>query len=158
MTQYLSAYRLVAPRWESGAFSGEGARLSGGRWNNPGHAVVYLGGSRALCALELLVHLTTPASRAKPYRLIEVQIPTTSISHYPNQALPHDWQANPAPKSVTDFGDDWLRTCGKLALSVPSVLIPEENNILLNPQHPDFSKIKIQPSRPFSYDPRLIQS
>ena len=120
--------------------------------------MVYLGGSRALTALELLVHLTTPATRAKPYRLIEVQVPSKSVSHYPPKALPKDWKVSPPPHSLTSFGDDWLRTCGKLALAVPSVLIPEENNILLNPLHPDFSKIKILPSQPFSFDPRLINT
>ena len=77
-TDTITAYRLVSPRWASTALSGEGARKYGGRWNSPGHSVVYLAESRALCALELLLHLTTPDTRTKPFRLIEVKIPAGS--------------------------------------------------------------------------------
>lgn len=150
------AYRLVAPRWADEAFSGEGARKYGGRWNSPGRPMVYLGESRALTALELLVHLTTPMSRSKPYCLIEVQIPSDRISIYPAKILPEDWQKNPAGKSTMEIGDEWLQADSQLALRIPSVHIPEETNILLNPLHPDFSKVIISAPIPFSFDPRFF--
>ncbi len=150
-----ACFRLVAPRWAGQAFSGEGARKYGGRWNSPGRPLVYLGESRALTALELLVHLTTPMSRGKAYRLIEVQIPTSGISHYPANILPEDWRKNPAGKNTMEIGDDWLQAGSQLALRVPSVHIPEETNLLLNPLHPDFSKTIISPPAPFNFDPRL---
>jgi len=162
--QYCYGYRLVAPRWVDDAFSGEGARKYGGRWNSPGHPMVYLGGSRALTALELLVHLTTPMSRSKPFCLIEVKIPQTMISDYPMTVLPDDWRDHPPNINTMEIGDDWLKAGGtssaaaagsRLALRVPSTIIPEESNILLNPLHPQFSKIEISIPQNFNFDPRL---
>tara|TARA_B110000879_G_C11143964_1_gene501576 strand:+ start:51 stop:521 length:471 start_codon:yes stop_codon:yes gene_type:complete len=148
-------YRLVAPRWVDSAFSGEGARKYGGRWNSPGLPMVYLGGSRALTALELLVHLTTPTSRSKPFCLMEVKIPKHLISDYPTEILAEDWRNHPPGEHTLEIGDDWLKAGGQLALRVPSIIIPEETNILLNPLHPKFSKIEVSTTQNFNFDPRL---
>ncbi|MFV0336992.1 MAG: RES family NAD+ phosphorylase [Chthoniobacterales bacterium] len=149
------AYRMVAPRWERNAFSGEGARKFGGRWNSPGRPLVYVGGSRALTALEMLVHLTSPLSRVKEYRMIEVCIPSECVVHYPASILPKDWRESPAGKSTQEIGDDWLAAGAHLALSVPSAVIPEEINVLINPLHPDVSKLEYSPPKSFYFDPRL---
>lgn len=151
----VTGYRIVAPRWADDALSGEGARKYGGRWNSPGRPVVYLGGSRALCALELLVHLTTPLSRAKPYRLIRTSIPSKLVSDYPASILPDGWRKHPPGQLTMEIGDDWLQAGSQLALRIPSVIIPEETNILLNPLHPEFSKIEQFETKEFSFDPRL---
>lgn len=148
-------YRIVAPRWAGDALSGEGARKYGGRWNSPGRAVVYLGGSRALSALEMLVHLTTPLARKKTYKIIQIGIPLKCIAHYPSGALPNNWREEPAPTSTQEIGDDWLTANGQLALAVPSVIVPEEKNILLNPLHTDFKKVVSETPVDFSFDPRL---
>lgn len=148
-------YRLVAPRWVDDAFSGEGARKYGGRWNSPGRPVIYLGESRALTALEMLVHLTTPLSRSKVYRMITIQIHVKSIANYPQDILPPDWRENPPRKSTMEIGDDWLQAGSQLALRVPSTIIPEETNLLINPLHPDFSKISLSPPSIFHFDQRL---
>jgi RES domain-containing protein len=152
---FIYGYRIVAPRWAHDALSGEGARKFGGRWNSAGKPMVYLGGSRALAALEMLVHLTTPSSRQKTYNIIEVGIPKELVTLYPASALPKDWQNSPAPMSTQEIGDDWLSATGQLALSIPSVLIPEENNILLNPLHPDFQKITSSAPNHFTFDKRF---
>lgn len=151
----ISAFRIVAPRWEHDALSGEGARKYGARWNSPGRPMVYLGESRALCALEMLVHLTSPLSRTKPFRLVEVHIPARSISDYPRSILPENWRKSPPNKLTMEIGDDWLSAGSQLALRIPSVIIPEETNILLNPHHPDFKKIQTSESSNFSFDHRL---
>lgn len=151
--EMVCGFRIVAPRWAGGALSGEGARKFGGRWNSPGRAVVYLGGSRALAALEMLVHLTTPASRSKPYRMIDVSIPRELVADYPVSALPVDWRTTPG--AVTSVGDDWLKANGQLALRVPSVLIPEEGNLLVNPAHPDFTQLVAGDPAQFQFDPRM---
>ncbi len=151
----VTGYRIVAPRWADDALSGEGARKYGGRWNSPGKPMVYLGGSQALCALELLVHLTTPLSRSKPYRMIEIGIPKQMVSDYPANILPDGWRKYPPGQLTMEVGDDWLRAGSQLALRIPSVIIPEETNILLNPQHPDFSKIEHFGTAAFNFDPRL---
>lgn len=154
-SDYVLGYRIVAQNRAHDPISGEGARKYGGRWNSPGHAMTYLGGSRALAALELLVHLPSPLSRAKEYCIIEVKIPIKLISNYPLKILPKGWREAPASTITTDIGDDWLEVCGQLALRVPSVLIPEETNILLNPNHPNFSKVICGEAREFRFDKRL---
>lgn len=157
-TEIILGFRIVSPRWANDALSGEGARKFGGRWNSPGRPMVYLGGSRALAALEMLVHLTTPLSRAKQYQLIKVSIPTDLISDYPLTVLPKNWRDHPPTTLTQEIGDDWLRSpspMSQLALRVPSTLIPEESNILLNPRHPDFKKVQSEAPVDFSFDQRL---
>ena len=157
-SEVVHAYRIVAPRWVDDALSGEGARKFGGRWNSPGRAMVYLGGSRALAALEMLVHLTTPLSRAKVYKIVKVSIPSDLISDYPLGILPKNWRDHPPAQITQEIGDDWLKSnnsMNQLALRVPSTLIPEESNILLNPLHPDFKKIKTHTPEDFCFDSRL---
>lgn len=149
----VEAYRLVAPKWAASALSGEGARLYGGRWNSPGRAMVYLSTSRALAALELLVHLTTPLSRRIPRTLVTVQVPRDLISG--PLWKEEGWQDIPPGGASTDQGDDWLAAAPTAGVLVPSALIPEEHNLLLNPSHPDFAQVKISATSSFSFDPRL---
>jgi RES domain-containing protein len=154
-SDYACGYRIVAPRWAHDAISGEGAKEFGGRWNSPGRAMTYLGGSRALSALELLVHLTSPLSRAKPYKIIEIKVPVKMIANYPLSILSEGWRESPVSSMTTDIGDEWLDVGGQLALRVPSILIAEETNILLNPNHADFSKLICGDAHEFSFDKRL---
>lgn len=149
----ISAYRLVAPKWASTALSGEGARKFGGRWNTPGRPVVYLGENRALTALELLVHLTTPGSRKKSYSLLEVSFPANCLEKA--HVFAEDWNSSPPTRGSTQVGDEWLHQQQSLALRVPSSLVREESVILLNPLHPDFSKVKVVSERNFSFDSRF---
>jgi len=149
----LLAYRLVAPKWAATALSGEGARLYGGRWNSIGRPMVYLSTSRALAALELLVHLPTAGSRKIPRTLVSVRIPRQLIGGELWQS--EGWQDDPPGKATTDQGDDWLSVAKTAAVLAPSALIPEEHNLLLNPQHPDFQKVEIVKTSPFFFDPRL---
>lgn len=137
------AYRIVAPRWISSAFSGEGAQKHGGRWNSRGIPVVYLAGSRALAALETLVHLTTPESRGKPFYIVEVSFPASTIL------------LSEVRKPSREEGDAWLTANTSLVLQVPSVLIPEEPNFLLNPRHPELGRIRTSEAKAFSFDSGL---
>lgn len=149
------AYRLVAPKWASTALSGEGARLYGGRWNSPGHPLVYLSTTRALAALELLVHLTTVGSRRIPRTLVTVKVPRHLIG---GELWKSDgWQDNPPGKPTSDQGDDWLAVAKTAGVLAPSIIIPEEHNLLLNPLHPDFQEVKIVKTTPFLFDPRLAK-
>ncbi len=137
------AYRIVAPRWVASAFSGEGARRHGGRWNSPGRPLVYLAGSPALAALEMLVHLPSPGSRAKPYRILEASIPQVCVKDMASTG------------STVSAGDAWIDDAPSLALRVTSMLIPEEPNYLINPAHPDLSRIRIGEAVEFRFDQRL---
>jgi RES domain-containing protein len=151
----LTAFRLVSPRWADTAFSGEGARKFGGRWNSPGRPVVYLSESRALAALELLVHLTTPESRLKQFVRFEVVLPSDMIEVLPLSTLPAGWRASPPTRASSGFGDRWLEEDRSLILRVPSVLVPEEGNLLLNVTHPSFPSLEISEPHAFSLDPRF---
>ena len=152
---FILAYRLVAPKWAKTALSGEGARLYGGRWNSPGRPMVYLSTSRALAALELLVHLTTAGSRRIPRSLVTVRIPTKIIGGelWKNQG----WRDDPPGKGSTDQGDDWLMVGKTAGVLTPSAIIPAEQNLLLNPLQPEFQLVDIVETSPFSFDPRLSQ-
>lgn len=152
---YLRGYRIVSPKWAHDAFSGEGARLNGGRWNSPGKALVYVGGSRSLAALEMLVHLTSPLSRKLAYCMIEVKIPQDMIATYPLSALPKNWKKSPVTKITQEIGDDWIDAGSNLAITIPSTLIQQETNLLINPRHPDIEKIVIGKPMEFSFDERF---
>jgi RES domain-containing protein len=148
----LACWRIVQERFSSEAFTGEGARLYGGRWNSPGRAVVYAAGSRALTVLEMLVHLDGPQLLDR-YVIYEVEVPESLVAEV--TALPRDWRDDPVPRSTQLMGDEWLRSASSAVLRVPSVLIPEEHNYLLNPRHPEFAKIRISGPEKFVFDSRL---
>ena len=148
----LSAYRIVNHKWRTSALDGEGARLHGGRWNHPGHPCVYLASSRALAALELLVHLT-PKTKCVRFSFLEVNL--TALSMEKIATLPRGWD-EPLPSGATrEAGTEWLRSKRSAVLQVPSVLIQEEPNYLLNPSHPECENLFPVAARDFFFDPRL---
>ena len=132
--------------------SGEGAYLHGGRWNSPGKRVVYMSETLSLAAYELLVHV--PFAVLRPYKRIEVQIPESSLMRLDDSELPWDWSEVGNPDLVA-IGDAWIERGESLGLSVPSVLIPGERNVMLRPDHPDFSQVVFGEILAFYYDPRL---
>lgn len=145
-------YRIVSPRWADSALSGEGARLYGGRWNSPGRHCVYAAESRSLAVLEMSVHLVGPA-RGAEWTLLTIEMPdgeTAKPSH-----LPDGWSAMPAGAASQSVGDAWLEQGTALALEVPSVIIPEEMNLLINPEGAGFDSVKVIDRRKFQLDLRL---
>ncbi len=134
--------------------TGEGARLYGGRWNPPGVAMVYAAESRALAALEMLVHLQSQKLLAS-YVAIELRFNAKIVENLPVASLPDDWRSDPAPLSTQAIGSAWVTSNRLPVLRVPSVLIPEEFNYLLNPRHPGFAEIEIGDAVLFTFDPRL---
>lgn len=147
-------YRLVKTRYASTAFDGFGARTYGGRWNSPGKNCVYLGSTRALCVLETLVHLEIE-DLMQGYSLLSIRIPEALIVSLDRDALPTDWQAEPAPRSTQRIGDEWLEHAGGLLLQVPGT-ITGEWNALFNPGHPRAQAVlKTLTTEDFVIDPRL---
>lgn len=136
------------------AFDGEGAGLYGGRWNHPGSAAVYVSDSLALAALEYFVHLGS-AARGMRFVCIPVELPDAMIDSVGEGQLPPNWREEPAPEETRDIGTRWLKDVSAVALRVPSVIVPVEFNLLLNPAHEEFSRIKIGKPRPFDFDPRM---
>ena len=142
------AYRIVKARHADTSFSGEGARLAGGRWNEPGTAIVYLGGSLALAALETFIHLRQ-IDQAIVFVSFQVRIPASvGIESLPE--LPPNWRSEPPPPDTKRLGTAWAQRATTAVLRVPSVIIPSEDNYLINPQHPDFRKLLIDPPQAFS--------
>jgi RES domain-containing protein len=152
----ITAWRIVKHKNEKTAFSGEGARLYGGRWNSPGTAMVYTAQSQSLAALEMLVHLDS-ADLLGSYVFFDVVIEDAMIAAVDPTTLPKNWRAEPTPRKLQALGDAWVAAGTSLALRVPSSLVPAESNYLLNPKHTDFAKVKIGKAVPFRYDARLAE-
>jgi RES domain-containing protein len=147
------AWRISKEKHVATAFNGEGARLYGGRWNSVGVRVAYVSFSKSLAALETLVHLKLPVT-AK-YVAIPLQFDDALVEIFPTTTLPAGWNAEPPSLVSQQIGDDWVENNRSALLALPSVLTGE-TNFLINPAHPDFSKIKIGKPEPFTFDPRLL--
>jgi RES domain-containing protein len=136
---------------------GEGARLNGARWNSPGLPVVYTAGSLALAIVELLVH-TDPDLIPADLTAFEIDVPdSVSQRSSPASELPAGWDDQDDLSLARAVGDEWLRSHTTCILAVPSAIVPEEMNYLINPTHPEAAAITIVSSRPFSFDPRLLK-
>jgi len=144
----------VKARYADAAFDGEGARLYGGRWNSVGTRVAYASESAALAVLEVLVHLQSSAVLGA-YVLVPVEVPAALVREHPRDALPPDWRTSPPPPSARAIGDAWVRDGSSVALWLPSAVVETERNLLLNPAHPDFARVRVGEPRPFAFDPRL---
>jgi RES domain-containing protein len=151
----ITGWRLVPADQAATAFDGEGARLNGGRWNSVGVAMVYASEHQSLAAMELRVHIDT-TRKIKPYKCFAFHFDKDLMDVFPVGGLPKDWQQKPPPPSTQQIGDAWARAAGSTILAVPSVIIPNELNYLINPKHPDFAKIKIEKPTDFYFDPRLL--
>jgi RES domain-containing protein len=150
-------YRLVKARYAERALDGAGAKTHGGRWNGKGTAMVYASDSVALSALELLVHLQRQGL-LNAYVLFTLSVPDSRVMVLDRTLLPADWRRDPPPASTAAIGDEWVASGLSPALSVPSTLIPQQSNILLNPGHPDFAAVAAEATRePFDFDPRLLK-
>lgn len=151
----VSAWRIVKRKLAREAFSGEGARLYGGRWNSPGVSVIYTAQSQSLAALELLVHLET-SDLLHEYVVIEARFEASLVTRVAKANLPKDWRAGPPPGSARAIGDEWIAEEPSPVLELPSAIIPAENIFLLNPEHTAFAQIKIGEPVRFEFDLRLV--
>lgn len=153
-----TVYRICKTKYAATAFDGEGARLFGGRWNSRGTRIVYTAGSLSLAALEMIVHLGDDEMLFK-YSFAAAETPPDLILKVEDfTALPANWNDSPAPAAVQQIGDDWARSSASAVLEVPTSIIPLEKNYLLNPAHPDWSKIVLGSPQEFVFDERLKKS
>ena len=136
--------------------SGTGARLYGGRWNSVGQPMVYLASSRALAVLEVLVHLS-PTMFPADFCLVEFEAPDGDVFNIDIRTLPHNWQDPSAPDKLKLLGNDFLKRKEHLFMKVPSVIVPDDFNYLLNPLHTKASQVKLINQQPFSFDERLVE-
>ncbi len=146
-------YRIANTAY-SNDISGTGAKLLGGRWNSRGIPILYTSGHISLALLEMLVN-TQFKDYAIPLDLLSIQFPDSiELAEVSFKKLKKDW--------IKDFeytrfiGDEFLKDKQRLVLKIPSAVIPEEHNFLINPLHPDFKKVKILDTRSFRTDVRLF--
>lgn len=150
------AWRVCQRRWARRALDGEGAFRFGGRWSSPGTRVVYLASSRALAALEILVHVEDGHDLlAAKYVAIPVSFPETLVG--PSPRLPRRWSDDPPPRETALVGDRWVGSQRSALLRVPSAVVPGEDNYLLNPAHPDAKRARAGRAVPFAFDRRLLK-
>lgn len=134
--------------------SGAGARMYGGRWNSIGKAMIYTASSRSLAMLEALVHLP-PALIPDDFCIITFDAPE-DVFEAPTDFLPPNWNAHPEPDILKRTGDFFLKQGEHLLMKVPSAIVKEEFNYLINPMHPNAAKVKVLNVKPFVFDERLV--
>lgn len=155
MAEQLRVYRICRALHAADAFSGEGTRRFGGGWNSRGVPAVYTSASLSLAAIEYFVHLEpilAPDDLVWIAALLPAGEPAETVD---KEALASGWQTDES--ATRSIGDTWTHKRRTLALRIPSVPIPTEWNVLINPQHPRMAAIHIEPPQPFRYDARMFR-
>jgi RES domain-containing protein len=150
-----AAWRITTTPDPDRAFSGDGARTRGGRWNSKGTRLVYAADYPAAAVLEQLVQTSSVAS-LPIYNLFRVTLPAPMVSVIDSNTLPGTWRDPERDPAVQAIGDTWVAKRTSLALQVPSAVAPHHVNYLLNPAHPDFATLTIAAPERFALDPRLL--
>lgn len=158
MTSDVRLWRIGVdtPEYEAHDLGGKGAEQSGGRWNRPGTPLVYCSVTRALACLETLVHLARHPLPLNRY-LVEISVPADAWAACVelDGATLVGWDALPAGKVSLDWGTNWAMDRGSLLARVPSVIVPEEFNVLINPAHAQIDRVKARKVRKWVYDGRF---
>ena len=147
-------WRVVKRAHAATAFDGRAAARFGGRWNSPGRRAVYASATKSLALLEVLVHLDV--GRPLPrFVAFTFEVDAKLVDRLAPARVPRHWRTSRGLPSTQQVGDEWLASGRALALAVPSVIVPEESNFLLNPLHPEFARLKIGPPTAVVLDARL---
>lgn len=137
--------------------TGQGAAAYGGRWNHRGTFVLYTAESRALATVEYLVHVALPLAPGG-LSLATLEVPDRcAIETVDPASLPANWRAAPAPARLADLGSAWAQAARTLLLRVPSAVVDQEFNVLVNPAHPDAARLKLVRVEPCRLDERLLR-
>lgn len=147
-------YRFARSQY-SNDLSGEGARRFGGRWNSAGNPILYTSFSISLALIELLIHHAS-YDEIISNQLITIETPDIEYKELSTLRLKNLWYED--ENYTKSIGDDFLASQSSLLLKVPSSIIPEEYNMLINPRHVDFNKVKTKQIRTFRFDTRLFKS
>jgi RES domain-containing protein len=152
----MEVFRLSTSKW-SKILSGKGAALKGGRWNSAGIEIIYTGSNRSLAMAEVAVHFTL-ATLPSDYMMVTISIPDdVSIKTVQEKDLPKGWNTFPYGSGTQSFGDDFVNENKYCLLRIPSAVTKGDFNILINPAHPEFKKIKILLEEPFPFDNRIFK-
>jgi RES domain-containing protein len=139
------------------ALSGFGAKEYGGRWNSVGVGLVYLAGSVALAALEVMVHVPNQSLLRDAYSVLPLEFSEDLSVVLDTALLPQNWNSYPAPEFLKQIGDEWIKHGDTPLLRVPSAVIPSEFNYLYNPNHEKAQQIRILEPQNHLFDSRLVQ-
>ncbi len=154
-----ASWRIAAdtPGYTADDATGAGARITGGRWNRPGTALLYTATSRSLACLETVVHLGDAGLPLNRY-LVEVTLPYAdwAAREVFDPAAHVGWDAEPAGMVSLEWGTAWAARGRTLLAEVPSVIVPEEANVLINPAHPGAAGLRVRKVRRWLYDARLL--
>ncbi len=154
----MELYRIVQEQYAAD-LSGNGAKLYGGRWNSEGLSALYTSSSRALALLETLAHTPAKLLRQKKYLLLTLEVPDSAAVRSTSPAkLRAGWDAPEIPAFTRAAGDDFLRDNRQLLFRVPSIMVFEENNFVLNPEHPDMKKVRIIHRRRILFEDRMVEN
>lgn len=136
---------------------GEGGLFASARWHTHGHPIVYLADTPAGALTEVLVHLElSPGSLPSSYKLLKAEAPDeVAIQTVDLSRLPANWKADVLLTRA--LGDEWLASGSAVLLKVPSVIVPETWNFLLNPRHPESARVKVLWYREYPWDQRLFE-
>lgn len=152
----MKAFRLTQQRY-SHQLSGKGASLNGARWNSKGYEMIYCAEHRSLALAEVLVHISLE-NLSSSYVMMVINIPDKVSSLIMSiDELPEGWNRFPSPESTKRIGDRFIEERKACILKIPSVVVKEEFNILINPNHPDFVFINIDQIEGFRIDERLFK-
>ncbi|MGD0156392.1 MAG: RES family NAD+ phosphorylase [Terracidiphilus sp.] len=151
----MQVWRLFPEHFRSTAFTGAGGLYAAGRWNHLGAAMIYTATSRALAALEFFVNLQ-PIEAPDNLLMAEASVPDTSVEVIGLDVLPRNWRGLNNER-CRDLGSEWAASLRSVALKVPSAVVDGDWNVLLNPKHRDFGKVKIGPAKPFRFDERMFR-
>ena len=153
----MKVYRVEREKYLETTLSGIGASMSKGyRWNSFNTKLVYTTESRALATLEVSVHLDLSEDLPTDRYYVEIEIPNDIIILEVNiQDLPQDWDAKPPTLTTQTIGDDFVFQNEAAILKVPSSIVPQEFNYLINPNHADATRIKISSKSSMKFDARF---
>ena len=153
----MEVFRLSRKKYSS-ALSGKGAALKGARWNSPGIELIYTASNRSLAMAEIAVHFTL-ATLPSDYMMIGIFIPDNlTIKVIQEKNLPKDWNSFPYQSSTQSFGDNFAKENKFCLLKIPSAVTQGDFNILINPNHSEFKRIKIISLEPFPFDNRIFNN
>lgn len=154
---FLKLYRIAKKEYIKD-LSGEGARIFGGRWNKKGFSMLYFSESLSLAVLEVLVHVDFRFLNSD-FKYIEVEISDDLIKPKVKQKTLHaNWRDNPPTIHTQAYGTSWLQSKKSLAIQVPSAILPQQHNVLINPKHEKIKHLKIIKTDTLNIDPRVFKT
>ena len=149
-------WRIAQSKWALDRLCA-GARNQGGRWNPVGMPALYAGTTVEICALEMFAHIG--AVEHPPLKLVAIEIPDKPTLHYKPamKDIPTGWSDLPVSAASQEFGGRWLADAKQLVMFVPSVMVPEATNAMINPLHPEFQHVSMKIVREFTFDGRMFK-